>query len=330
MNTGKHLRIVMIAMVVMVLSTALATTATAKKDWPKKPITVIVTLGAGGSADLQTRLEAKYLEPILGVPIKVVNIPGGGHVPGVMSFLKEKADGYTWLRFSPPSTVTGPLLRKTPYHPLKDFQPAFMDITASTALYVRADSPHKTLDDLIAAAKKDTLIMGVNNIGAPPHLAAANLSKQFEVNFKILTFKTIPASITGLIGGHADAVVGQTVHYSRFKDEIRPLVILDERQPYFENHLPGVKTLMEMHPGMSAGDWIKAGWTAKKGTDPAIVNKMIEAGKQVFEDPEFQKEIAGSATLSPVYGSEEVLSSIDKGLKFYGGILKDLGMIKSK
>lgn len=327
MITWRQLRFFIAAMLMVIVA---VTTADAKDDWPNKPITVIVTLGAGGSADLQTRLEAKYLEPILGVPIKVVNIPGGGHVPGVMSFLKEDADGYTWLRFSPPSTVTGPLLRKTPYDPLKDFQPAFMDITASTALYVRADSHYNTLDELIEAAKKDPLIMGVNNIGAPPHLAAANLSKQFGVNFKILTFKTIPASITGLIGGHADAVVGQTVHYLRFKGEIKPLVILDERQPYFEKHLPGVKTLMEMYPDMTAGDWIKAGWTAKKGTDPAIVDKMIEASKQVFENPEFQKEIAGTATLSPVYGTEESLSSIEKGLNFYGEILKDLGMLHSK
>jgi hypothetical protein len=50
----------------------------------------------------------------------------------------------------------------------------------------------------------------------------------------------------------------------------------------------------------------------------------------VFENPEFQKEIAGTATLSPVYGTEEVLSSIDNGLKFYGEILKDLGMLHSK
>lgn len=317
-------------MVVMLVMIAAVATVNAKDDWPNKPITVIVTLGAGGSADLQTRVEAKYLEPILGVPIKVVNIPGGGHVPGVMAFMKEKADGYTWMRMSPASTVTGPLLRKTPYHPLKDFQPAFMDITASTALYVRADSPYESLDDFLAAAKKDSLIMGVNNIGAPPHLAAANLAKQTDVNYKILTFKTIPASITGLIGGHADAAIGQTVHYLSFKDEIKPLVILDERQPFFEEHLPGVKTLMELHPEMTAGDWIKAGWTAKKGTDPAIVNKMIDAAKQVFENPDFQKEIAGTATLSPVYGTDEVLSSIDKGLIFYGGIIEELGMSKSK
>ena len=327
MNIWRHIGIIM---VVVVAITTTITIATAKDDWPKKPITVIVTLGAGGSADLQTRLEAKYLEPILGVPIKVVNIPGGGHIKGVMSFLKEPADGYTWLRFSPPSTVTGPLLRKTPYHPLKDFQPAFMDITASTALYVRADSPYQTLDEFIEAAKKDTLIMGVNNVGAPPHLAAANLSKQFGVDFKILTFKTIPASMTGLIGGHADAVVGQTVHNLKFEGEVRPLVILDERQPFFEKHVPGVKTLMEMYPDMTAGDWIKAGWTAKKGTDPAIVDKMIDAAKQVFENPEFQKEIANTATLSPVYGTEESLSSIEKGLNFYEQILGELGMLHSK
>ena len=309
---------------------ATALPAVAADDWPSKPLTVVVTFGAGGNADLQTRLEAKYLEPILGQPIKVVNVPGGGHVPGVMSFLKEPADGYTFMRFSPPSTVIAPLVRNAPYDPLADFAPAWMNTQGSTVLYVTKDSPFNTLDEFMAAAKEKDMIMGVNNIGAPPHLSAVNLGKQFDAQFKILAFKTIPASITGLVGGQADAAIGQTTHVRMFPDELRPLVILDKRKDYFEEHLPGIATLEELHPGMTAGNWLKSGWTAKTGTDPAILEKLTAAGRQVFENPEFQKEFAGLSTLVPVYGTDEVLADIKGGLDFYRPLLDSLGMLKSK
>lgn len=302
----------------------------AADDWPSKPLTVIVTFGAGGNADLQTRLEAKYLEPLLGQPIKVINVPGGGHVPGVMAFLKEPADGYTYMRFSPPSTVIAPLVRSAPYDPLKDFAPAWMNTQGSTTLYVRADSPHNTLDEFMAAAKEKTPVMGVNNIGAPPHLSAVNLGNQFGAEFKILALKTIPASLTGLIGGQADAAIGQTTHMQMFPGELKALAILDERKEYFEQHLPGIKTLSEIHPEMSAGNWLKSGWTAKTGTDPAILEKLAVAGKQVFENPDFQKEFASLSTLVPVYGTDTVLTDIKAGLDFYRPLLDSLGMLKSK
>ena len=303
-----------------------ATTSLAADDWPSKPLTVGVSFAAGGNADLQTRLEAKYLEPILGQPIKVVNVPGGGHIPGVMSFLKEPADGYTFMRIVPPAVIAT-LVRKTPYDMMTDFAPAWLNTTGSTVLYVRSDSPYDTLDEFIAAAKESNLVMGVNNIGAPPHLAAVNLSNQFDIDFKILALKTIPASLTGLIGGQADAAIGQTTHVQMFPDELKPLAILDSRLPYFEEHLPGVPTLEELHPGMTAGNWLKSGWTAKAGTDPAIVERLAAAGRQVFENPEFQKEFAGLSTLVPVYGSDVVLADIKGGLDFYRPLLDSLGML---
>ncbi|MEO1019189.1 MAG: tripartite tricarboxylate transporter substrate binding protein, partial [Pseudomonadota bacterium] len=273
------------------------------------------------------RVEAKYLEPILGVPIKVVNVPGGGHVPGVMSFLKEPVDGYTWMRMSAPSTVIAPLIRKTPYDPLTDFAPAWMNTQSSNVLYVRADSPYNSLDEFVAAAKENEFIIGVNNIGAPPHLSAVYLADQFDLSFKMLTLKTIPASMTGLIGGQVEAAMGQTTHVEMFPDELEPLVILDERKDFFEEHLPGVPTLDELYPEMTARSWVKGGWTAKAGTDPAIIAKLIEAGNQVFENPEFQEEFAGLSTLVLVYGTEEVLSDVEAGMTFYRSLLDSLGML---
>lgn len=297
-------------------------------EWPSKPITVIVTYAAGGNADLQTRIEAKYLEPILGQPIKVVNVPGGGHIPGVMRFLSEPADGYTWLRFASPSTVIGPLVRDVPFDPVTDFVPAWMATQGSTVLYVPKDSPFKTFDDFLAAAKEKQLVMGVNNIGAPPHLSAVALQKAFDTEFKMLAMKTHGKALNAMIGGNVDVVIALTTHGAQFSDDVRALAILDERKDFFEAHLPGVPALPELYPDVKAGNWIKSGLTAKQGIDPAIIQKLVDATKQVFENPDFQEEYAVVNTLVPVYGTEAVMTDIKAGIAFYTPLLSDLGLLK--
>ena len=111
-------------------------------EWPEKPITYVVSFGAGGNADIVARMNADVLSEALGVPVNVVNKPGGAHIPATMSVLEAPADGYTVFNWSPPSFMVVPLTRETPYEPLKDFIPLYAGISASNALYVAKDSPY--------------------------------------------------------------------------------------------------------------------------------------------------------------------------------------------
>jgi len=120
---------------------------------------VVVSFAAGGNADIVQRLQAEAMSKELGVPVNVVNKPGGAHIPATMSVLEAPADGYTIFNWSPPSFMIVPLTREVPYSPLDDFIPLFASISASNALYVRADSPVKAgtpqpvIDKLLAAAE---------------------------------------------------------------------------------------------------------------------------------------------------------------------------------
>lgn len=111
-------------------------------EYPDKPITLVVSFAAGGNADIVARLGAEAVSAELGVPIKVVNKPGGAHIPATMSVVEAPADGYTLFNWSPPSFMIVPLTREVPYDPLEDFIPLFAGISASNALYVRSDSPY--------------------------------------------------------------------------------------------------------------------------------------------------------------------------------------------
>jgi len=94
-------------------------------EWPEKPITYVVSFGAGGNADIVARMNAEVLSDALGVPVNVVNKPGGAHIPATMSVVEAPADGYTVFNWSPPSFMVVPLTRETPYKPLEDFIPLY-------------------------------------------------------------------------------------------------------------------------------------------------------------------------------------------------------------
>ena len=296
-------------------------------EYPEKPITVVVSFAAGGNADIVARIGAEAISAELGVPVTVVNKPGGAHIPATMSVLEAPADGYTMLNWSPPSFMIVPLTREVPYDPLEDFIPLFAGISASNALYVRNDSPYTTFEEFIEGAKANKLTMGVNNFGAPPNLSAVQLASEFGLEFKTVALKTVPATLTGLIGGQVDVAVGQVASIKQFGDEIRPLIILDNsRQPYMEADLPGIRTVGEAFPGKEAGVWVHGGFAVKAGTPPEVVEKLLEVTKVLGEEEHIAK-LPPSVGYNWVHGPENVRELIQAGRDLYSPILDGLGLL---
>lgn len=298
-------------------------------EWPDKPITYVVSFGAGGNADIVARMNADVLSRELGVPVNVVNKPGGAHIPATMSVVEAPADGYTLFNWSPPSFMIVPLTRETPYAPLEDFIPLFAGISASNALYVRGDSPYTTFEEFLEGARENKLTIGVNNLGAPPNLSAVQLANEFGLEFKTLALKTVPATMAGLIGGQVDVAVGQVASIHAYQEgEVRPLIILDNaRQPYMEKDLPGVRTVGEAFPGKEAGVWVHGGLAVKAGTPQETVDKLLEASKPMGEE-EFISQVPKSVGYNWVHGVDETTALIQAGIDLYSPILDGLGLLQ--
>ena len=298
-------------------------------EWPEKPITYVVSFKAGGNADIVARMNAEVLSENLGVPVNVVNKPGGAHIPATMSVAEAPADGYTVFNWSPPSFMIVPLTRDTPYKPLEDFVPLFAGISASNALYVRADSPYNTFEEFIEGAKANKLTIGVNNLGAPPNLSAVQLASEFGLEFKTIALKTVPATMAGLIGGQIDVAVGQVASIHAYKNgEVRPLIILDNaRQGYMEKDLPGVRTVGEAYPGKEAGVWVHGGLAVKAGTPQEIVDKLLAASTPMGEEA-FISRVPKSVGYNWVHGVDETTALIQSGIDLYSPILDGLGLLK--
>ena len=318
----KLLKLIAVAVAILSASINLAVA-----DWPEKPITYVVSFGAGGNADIVARLNAEVLSEALGVPVNVVNKPGGAHIPATMSVLEAPADGYTVFNWSPPSFMVVPLTRATPYKPLEDFIPLYAGISASNALYVAADSPYQTFEDFLEGARANKLSMGVNNLGAPPNLSAVQLASEFDLEFKTIALKTVPATLAGLIGGQVDVAVGQVASIHAYGDQIRPLIILDNaRKDYYAKDLPGVRTVGEAFPGKEAGTWVHGGLAVKAGTPPEIVDKLLEASK-AMGSAEFIARVPKAVSYDWTHGVEETTALIQSGIDLYSPLLDGLGLL---
>lgn len=299
----------------------------ATAEWPEKPIDYVVSFAAGGNADIIARMNAEVLSNSLGVPVNVINKPGGAHIPATMSVLEAPADGYTLFNWSPPSFMIVPLTREVPYDPLEDFIPLYAGISASNALYVRADSPYQTFEEFIEAAKAEKLSIGVNNLGAPPNLSAVQLASEFGLEFKTIALKTVPATLAGLIGGQVDVAVGQVASIHAYDGEIRPLIILDnDRKFYFEKDLPGVRTVGEAFPGKQANVWVHGGLAVRAGTPQEVIDRLLEASEYLGTE-EFIARIPKSVSYHWVHGPDQVRELIQFGKDLYSPILDSLGLL---
>lgn len=178
-------------------------------NFPNKTIKIVVPFGAGGIADLTARIVGAKMAEILGQAVVIENKPGAGGIAAGELVAKSEPDGSTLLLMSNGTAVSASLFKSLPFDTVKDFAPVstlgFFDI----ALVTKADSPFKTLADLLSFAKANPgkLNVGTINIGSTQNLAAELFKSTAGINIQIVPFNGTPAVITALRGGQIDAAV---------------------------------------------------------------------------------------------------------------------------
>lgn len=270
------------------------TAAPAKKvEFPEKgkPVSLIIPFSAGGGGDIGARLLAPHLERELGTPVQVINRPGAGSQVGVTEIAKAKPDGYTYGLTNIPTTITIYLdpSRQAAFS-RKDFQTVALHVVEPTIIGVRADSPIKSLKDLVDAAKANPgkINVGVTGILAHQHLALLQLQRLADVKFNLVVFDGSAPGITALLGGHIDAQFSTVAPYlSQFKSgTVRILAVLDTRE---SASLPGVKTAEAQ--GYKLYNQQSRGWSVPTGTPREIVDILSLATKRAMETDEHKKSM---------------------------------------
>jgi len=260
-----------------------ATGSFAQAAFPTRPITLIVPWPAGGSTDRHLRGLAEIASKYLGQNIIVENKPGGGGTsgPGQMA-LMAKPDGYTIAQF-PLGMLRLPQMQKTQWNPLTDFS-FIIGVTGYTfGLTVRADSPYKSFNDYIEAARKQPgkIDYGSTGIGTSPHLLMEELTENAKVELTHVPFKGNADLTQALLGGHVMAQ-SDASGWDKYVDggQMRLLVTFGEKRT---QRWPNVPTAKELGYGVVSTS--PYGIVGPKGMDPAVLKTLHDAFKKAIDDP---------------------------------------------
>src|SRR3954470_10719085 len=174
-------------------------------DYPSRPITLVLPLGAGGAMDILARAQFEpKLKERLGKPIVIENRTGGGTVIAATATAKAPPDGYT-LFMAPAGTLTtnATLYKKLPYDPAKDFTPIALTSSVAFVLVVHPSLPVHSVKELIAYIKErpGQLAFGSPATGSTPHLAGELFNHLAGVKLVHVPYKGAAPALNDLIGG---------------------------------------------------------------------------------------------------------------------------------
>lgn len=266
--------------------------------YPEKPIKMVVPFAPGGGADLIARTLAVEMSKELGQPVIVENKPGAGTIIGSDLVAKSAADGYTVLVSSIAHSVNPTLMEKLPYSTEKDFAPVSLVVRSPNVLVVRADSPYKSVKDIIETAKSkpNQLSYASPGNGTSSHLAGALFADLAKVKIQHITYKGSAPALTDLLGGQTDILFGTSGSIGPFVDsgKLRALAVTSATR---SDAYPKVPTMIEAGvPGYATEGWY--GLHVPAGTPADVVQKLNAATRKAAQTEFFKSKLVHEGMVS--------------------------------
>ena len=263
--------------------TALALPGLARAQaFPAKPIKLICPWPAGGSSDMVMRALAESASKALGGQVIIENKAGASGMLGPNELVKATPDGYTLSQVTI-GVARLPHMQKMQFDPLKDFTYIVCLTGYTFGMVVRADSPIKTVQDLVSYAKANPgkFSYGSTGNGTTPHLAVEEFASKAGIQLQHVPFKGSSDGLQALLGGHIMAhsdATGWAPHVE--SGALRLITTYGSKRT---KRWPNVPTLTEL--GYDTVSDSPFGIAGPKGMDPALVRKLHDAFKKTLEDP---------------------------------------------
>jgi len=274
------------------MTTALAAGAHAA-DWPAKPITFVVPSAAGGSPDVLSRLITTQVAKDTGANIVVENRPGAAGNIGISLIKRAAPDGYT-IGYGNINTlaVNRSLFKKLPYDVDRDLTPVAHLIDLYNVLIVPADSPVKSVQDLIerARAQPGRMSYGASGVGTTGHMGGELFKSMAKIDVVFIPYNGGPAALQDLLGGRLDfTFVNSSEAVPLIQSgKVRPLGVSSLKRLSI---LPDVPTLDETGlKGYETVAW--GGVVAPKGTPAETVDKLNAELVRALQTPAVREGLA--------------------------------------
>jgi tripartite-type tricarboxylate transporter receptor subunit TctC len=293
----------------------------AAQEFPSKAVRYVVPFPPGGLTDVMARNIAQKLNEKWKQPVVVDNRAGGNAQIGAELVAKSPGDGYSLLAVTLTHAVNVTLFPNAPYSLQKDLVPVAVVGSLPLMVVVNANSPYKTLADLIAAGKAKSLNGGSSGNGTPPHLGLELFEQEAKINVEHIPYKGGTPSLTDLMGGQIDLIVSnfpESLPHVK-SGKLRALAVTSkERHPL----LPDVPTTAEVGlPQLTITNW--TGIMVPASTPAAILAKVNADANAALAEPEMKKRIIEQGFQPVVTTPAEAKAFFDAEIARWGKLVRE-------
>ncbi len=292
--------------------------------WPQRPIELIVPFAAGGGTDVLARALAEVARKHLPQDLIVLNRAGASGAVGWTELANARPDGYKIGIITVELTMI-PHMGLTKISSDAVLPVARLNADPAT-IAVRADSPYRSIEELIAVARKDEAAVRIGNAGPGSlgHLAAAALQDKVGVKFNHAPYRGANPAVLDLLGGHIEAVAVTPVEVATYvaAGKIRPLAIMAEQR--IQAGWEAVPTLKERGIDLLIGGW--RGLAVPRNTPDAVVQTLRKAMALTLKDPVLRETMAKQNMGEGYLDQPEFKAVIDRDNAVFKQLVDKLGI----
>ena len=304
---------------------ALLPSARAQDGYPSRPIQLNHGFGAGGNADVVSRLLAQKMQDKLKQPVVVEIKSGAGGLIATDFVAKARPDGYNIVMLTGAHTVSAVLRKTLPYDPVNDF--AFISTVTSFpfVIAVRADHPARNLAELLATARQapDRVTFTSVGVGSTQHMVGELLGVSAGVKLLHVPYRGGGAPVQAVIGGDvdilADTLTVATPHIQ--SGRLRALAVTSA-QPW--PSMPQVPVVASVLKGFEIRSWL--GLAAPHGTPPQVVELLGRSVRVVLDDPGVKATLASLGSEAAPSSPAQMKSMVEREIKRWSEVVAQAGI----
>lgn len=296
----------------------------AAQSYPVQNVTLVTHSSAGGGSDVFLRTLIKYLQPKMGVNFAVENVTGGSGARAVAKVAQSPADGSV-LYATTPTYIQTTLLSK-PQYGYDSLMPVATVFIDPEVIYTRADSPYKSLAEVVAAAKRTGKSKwGASNPASLERIAMERMNRMTGAKAAIVPHEGGRDQMLNVLNGTYDIGIGeiQEMRAQLEAKQVRLLAVLtDKRLPEY----PDLPTAREQGIDLVVTKF--RGLAGPKGLPPAVLKAWNDGIRAVLADPAYQKEYSKESLIPAPMGADEARTFTASFANDVATSLKELGVAK--
>ncbi len=303
---------------------AALTSGVAHAVYPDKPVRYIIPFAPGGESDIAGRFQQVAFRKKFNQELVVESKPGGGGALAWSQTNTFPGDGYTWMSTNLPHLILQPMEGQVQYK-TDDIQNVCFYHYTPDAIVVRSESPFKTYQDLVKAAKAapDTISVAGSATFSANHVATERFNAANNVKTTYVPFKGTGDLVASLIGGHVSMAMSYVTLAIAQKGRTRMLAIATEkRHPQF----PDVPTFKEL--GIDWVDGAFRGIALPKSASAEMRKQVSDICLEINKDPDFQKRMADGGFELIDIGVDKVPAFMAERAKVVTEAAKRMGLLK--